>query len=447
MTTLDALPSPDLAGPGAEPRPPAGGLRTVLLVVALAALGSTSVALGFWKPLLVIVALFAMIMLHELGHFVMAKRAGMKATEFFVGFGPRLWSFRRGETEYGVKALPLGGYVKIIGMTNLEPVAAEDEPKAYRQKPFWSRFGVAVAGSAMHMIIAFALLFALNAFVGNDLHKEQLPVISEITAIQGQRSPANEAGFQVGDEITALDGAPVTGWDHIRSYVSRRPGEPIEVQYRRAGQLATTTVTPLDLSTLPASAFSESPADGEGNRAVPSNRGSDARGYVGISPTPRATTVGPVQAVGRSASDLATWTKRTVEGMGQLFSFQGVRTYSDQVRGKDVSDEDQDKRFVSPVGIYRIAGAAADRGIGPVLTLLVLINVFVGLFNMLPLLPFDGGHVSIAVYEAIRSRLKGRRHFADITNLMPVAYVTVFLLAVISISSLYIDIARPLDLS
>jgi len=444
MTTMEAPTDADATAVGEEPSPPMGGTGPFLrLVAAVAGLATVSVVAGFWKPLLVIVALFIMIMLHELGHFVMARRAGMKATEFFVGFGPRLWSVRRGETEYGVKAIPLGGYVKIIGMTNLESVPPEDEPRAYRQKPFWDRFGVAVAGSTMHMLIAFALLFSLNAFVGNGLHRQLRPVISSISTIQGRPSPAVQAGLQVGDEITALDGAPVTGWDDIRSYVSTRPGTAIRFEYRRAGSLATTMVTPLDLAQLP-----QTGPDAATLPAPPPGAADGGpRGFVGVSATSVDPTVGPVQAVGRSVSDFGTLAKGTVGALGKLVSFQGVRGYANQVRGNDVPQEDKGNRFLSPVGVYQVAGSAADQGLGQVLSLLVLINVFVGIFNMLPLLPFDGGHAVIAVYEAIRSRIKGRRHFADAAKLMPVAYVTVALLAVIFVSSLYLDIAHPLKLS
>ncbi len=427
MTTVDAPPAP---APGADPPTAKGDVGSVLrLVAAVTALGVLSVWAGFWKALLVIAALFVMVMLHEVGHFVMARRAGMKATEFFVGFGPRLWSVRRGETEYGVKALPLGGYVKIIGMTNLEPVPAEDEPRTYRQKPFWGRLGVAVAGSAVHMVLAFLLLFALNAVVGNGLHAQQLPVIDTLAGIEGRPVPAADAGLQVGDEILALDGAPVAGFEDFRSYVRSRPGTPIRVDYERGGRTATTTLTPIE---VPAD-----PAEGPGPAT---------RGFVGISARSEPTTVGPVQALGRSASDFGTLFKGTGGALGKLLSFGGIQSYADQVQGKEVAQGDEGNRFLSPVGVYRVAGAAAEQGIGSVLLLLVLINIFVGIFNMLPLLPFDGGHVSIAVYEAIRSRIKGRRHFADVGKLMPVAYVTVALLVLISISSLYIDIVRPLDL-
>ncbi len=431
MTTLDVPPAPPAADDGGEPPTATPDVRSMLLVAAIVGLGVLSVRAGFWKPLLVIVALFVMIMLHELGHFVMARRAGMKATEFFVGFGPRLWSVRRGETEYGVKALPLGGYVKIIGMTNLEPVPAEDEARAYRQKPFWGRFGVAVAGSTVHMILAFLLLFALNVAVGNGLHARQLPVIESLSGIEGRPVPAAEAGLQVGDEFLALDGTPVADFEAFRSYVRTRPGTPILVEYERDGRRATTTLTPIEV-----------PGEPEPGEAA----NTTTRGFVGIASRTEDPTVNPVQALGRSATDFGTLLKGTGGALGKLLSFGGIQSYADQVQGKDVPKAEEGNRFLSPVGVYRVAGAAAEQGIGPVLLLLVLINIFVGIFNMLPLLPFDGGHVSIAVYEAIRSRIKGRRHFADVGKLMPVAYVTIALLAVISLSSLYIDIARPLDL-
>jgi membrane-associated protease RseP (regulator of RpoE activity) len=429
MTAVDTPPAPTT--PPAGPPQAKGDLASVArLLASVATLAVVSVLAGFWKPLLVIVALFVMVMLHELGHFVMARRAGMKATEFFVGFGPRLWSFRRGETEYGVKAIPLGGYVKILGMTNLEEVPAEDEPRAYRQKPFWGRFGVAVAGSTVHMILAFCLLFALNAVVGNALHSRQLPIIDQLTGIEGRPVPAADAGLQVGDEILALDGGPVVGFEDFRSYVRNRPNTPIKVDYERNGSRATTTLTPIEVAT-----------------AVTPGGPEEPRGFVGITARTEDPTVSPVQALGRSANDLGTIVKGTVGALGKLLSFQGVQSYADQVSGKDVPVADQGNRFLSPVGVYNVAGSAAERGIGPVLALLALINVFVGIFNMLPLLPFDGGHVTIAVYEAIRSRIKGRRHFADAGKLMPIAYVTVAALALIFVSSLYLDITSPLKLS
>src|SRR5436305_7570047 len=125
-----------------------------------------AIVTGFSPFLAVIFAIIAIVMLHELGHFVTAKWAGMKVTEYFFGFGPRLWSIKKGETEYGIKAVPLGGYVRIIGMSNLEQVDPEDEPRTYRQKSYPRRLSVAVAGSFMHFLLAFLLLVVIWTAVG-----------------------------------------------------------------------------------------------------------------------------------------------------------------------------------------------------------------------------------------------------------------------------------------
>src|SRR3712207_5048135 len=132
-------------------QPRTGSFVGLALILALFALAGIA---GGLNLLVIIAAIVVMIFLHELGHYLTAKWAGMKVTEFFIGFGPRIWSFRRGETEYGVKAIPAGGYVKIIGMHNLEQVDPADEARTYRQQPFWRRLSVAVAGSTMHFIIA-----------------------------------------------------------------------------------------------------------------------------------------------------------------------------------------------------------------------------------------------------------------------------------------------------
>ena len=158
----------------------------------------TSTCSSWWSRIIVIV------MIHELGHFLAAKRGGMKVTEYFVGFGPRLWSFRRGETEYGIKALPLGGYVKIPGMTNLEEVDPADEGRLYRDKPFHSRLLVAVAGSAMHFLMAFLLLVALFALVG--VPNDNQIQIQGVGALGGRPGPAAVAGLQAGDVVVSVDG-------------------------------------------------------------------------------------------------------------------------------------------------------------------------------------------------------------------------------------------------
>ena len=384
-----------------------------------------SVATGVTKTVAVVFALIVMIMLHELGHFMTAKWAGMKVTEYFLGFGPRLWSIKKGETEYGIKAIPAGGYVKIIGMSNLEEVPPEDEARTYRQKGYWRRLSVAVAGSTMHFIIALLLLWGLFTIVG--LPGDPQPVVSSISRLENGPSPAADAGFQVGDRILAMDGQPVGDWENLPTYIRARPETPIKFEVQRGRERLTLTATPVDLSKV---------KDSEGRSA------DEPTGFVGIGPEIPNTRTGPIEGIGKAGSELWRFTTTTVGALGKMFSAEGVRGYTDELSGK--SEGDGANRFLSPVGFVRVAGQAADSGVRDVLVLLVAINVFVGMFNMIPLLPFDGGHVAVATYEAIRSR-KGKRYFVDGRKALAMAYPVVLLLILIAVTSLYIDIARPMS--
>src|SRR5262245_57988099 len=233
MTDTERRPAPS-APPSAPEPPPAygpGGLRLVLLIAAVAAAG---LALG-WPALVVILGIVVMIFMHELGHYLTAKSAGMKVTEFFLGFGPRIWSFRKGETEYGLKAIPAGAYVRIIGMHNLDPVAPEDEPRAYKNKPYWRKMSVASAGSMMHFIMATVLLFALFAFYGQQ--RDSVWTVGSLSRLgDAQTSPAIAAGIQVGDKIVSIDGIPVTSFDRAVDLIQARPGQTVVIVIERDGQ-------------------------------------------------------------------------------------------------------------------------------------------------------------------------------------------------------------------
>ncbi len=204
----------DIQEPGAETSgatAPGSRLGLVLLVAGIILLG----VLGSVSAVIVVIALLVMIFMHELGHYLTAKSSGMKVTEFFLGFGPRIWSFHKGETEYGLKAIPAGAYVRIIGMHNLDPVPPEDEPRAYKNKPYWRKMSVASAGSMMHFIMAFLLLFALFAFYGQ--RKNEVWDVGSLSRLgDAQTSPAIVAGLQVGDRIISVDGIPVSGFDSDR---------------------------------------------------------------------------------------------------------------------------------------------------------------------------------------------------------------------------------------
>ena len=415
--------------PAPEPQP--GEQRAALLRLGLVVLAGAAAAIltGVTSTVLVVVAIIVMIMLHELGHFLTAKWAGMKVTEYFLGFGPRLWSVRKGETEYGVKAIPAGGYVKIIGMSNLDKVDPADEHRTYRQKPYWRRLSVAVAGSTVHFIIAFLLLVVLFAVVGVPDYDREFTV-GQISRLESGPSPAEEAGFQLGDTVVAVDGRPLT-WDDVPAYIRARPGRPVVFDVEREGSRIQLTATPVDLSKVVV----------KGETAPEATQ---PRGFVGIgNPTFPIERTGPIATLSRSTTGLGRATVDTVKALGGIFSPSGASSYSQQLVNGDRPTDEDDPRFLSPVGFVRVASQAADTGWREVLTLLLSINVFVGIFNMIPLLPLDGGHVAIATYERIRSRV-GRPYHADVAKAMPVYYMVFLVIVFLGISSLYLDIVRPI---
>jgi membrane-associated protease RseP (regulator of RpoE activity) len=399
---------------------PARRLFRLLLVVALALL--VALRTGHFATVSVILAVVAMVMLHELGHFLTAKWAGMKVTEFFFGFGPRLWSVRKGETEYGVKAIPVGGYVRIIGMHNLEEVDPADEPRTYRQKPYWRRMSVALAGSTMHFLIAFVLLYVVVAFVGIP---RPVPVVREVLP----DTPAAEAGFEAGDRIVAVDGREADEWTEVVTYIRERPGEELSVVVERDGQQRRISVTP-------------EPVEEDGERF----------GRIGLANAVADETVSLAAAVPKAGSQLGRTMWDSLGALASFFSPSGLADYADRVAGggRDEpaggapAEGEDDNRLLSLIGFGQVAAAAADEGIFQVLVLLVLINVFVGIFNLIPLLPLDGGHVAIATYEAIRSRIAGRRYFADVSRLLPVTVAVVFVLIMLGATSLWLDIVDPI---
>ena len=396
--------------------PEGGGRRAattaLLLVIAMA-------VLAYFRPQLagtigVLAAIVLMIMLHELGHFVMAKRAGMKVTEYFLGFGPRLWSFRRGETEYGVKAIPAGGYVRIIGMSNLDVVEPEDEERTYRSKPYHDRLGVAVAGSTMHFIIAYLLLLAVYALVGIPAAR---PIIQQIVP----DSPAQHSEFRVGDRIVAINGIRMKGWEDIPTYVESHGESELVFTVIHKG-----SSQPTDVALKPR-------AETVDGKQVP---------RVGIGPEQYLQTKPLPSAVVTTTTDMPKFMWETVKALGGLFSPNGIENYGHLLQGKGGN---QNNRLLSPVGATKVAAQAVNDGWGAVLMFLFAINVFVGIFNMVPLLPLDGGHVAIATYEKIASSIKRRRVQVDVQKLMPITAAVLFVLVILGLSAVYLDIVRPVS--
>lgn len=422
------------SGGGERPRRDAARLLVILALAVVLALVTHEVAV-----LVVIAALVVMVMLHELGHFLAAKASGMKVTEFYLGFGPRLWSFRRGETTYGVKAIPAGGYVRIPGMTMLESVDPVDEPRSYRQASFPRRLAVGLAGSAMHFVQAFLLLWAAFSFAGVPM--ATAPKVVALLPFVGAPSPAEAAGLRPGDVIVSVDGRRLHGFEELAAAIEASPGRPVVLGVERGGRRREVRVVP---------------ANGRrvrwrvgGVTATPYPGSGPPVGVIGVQfSTEAVRTANPLSAVVRATGELGTVVAATGEGIAQVFSLHGLLGIAHDVAhatrpapsaGASSSSSPEP---LSIVGAVQVGAQALRQNVTELLFLLVEINVFVGLVNLFPLLPLDGGHVAIAVYERLRSR-HGRRYHADVAKLLPVTYAFVAFILVLGLSLVYLNIVHP----
>ncbi|MCU0265642.1 MAG: site-2 protease family protein [Actinomycetia bacterium] len=390
-----------------------------------------------------VVLLLLSVMVHEWGHFATARRFGMKVTEFFVGFGPRLWSVRRGETEYGVKAVPAGGYVKITGMTDLEPVAPEDEPRAFYRAPARQRAVVLAAGSAMHFAIGLALLLFVFMALGSPVLGTRLAeVTSCVPATAGAecapgdpQSPAAAAGLQSGDTVVAVNGTPVEDWAGLTEPIRASAGTPMTFTVERDGQQQEVTV-------VPATVERTDPTTGEPVTV----------GYVGISPQVTMDRAGPVEAIGSTLRGTWAILVGTAQALAQL-----PEKVVDLVRTLAGDQERDPNGLVGIVGAADISGQLASGDlppaarVGDVLLLVASFNLFVGVFNLLPLLPLDGGHLAVLGYEQLRNwwaRRRGRPEpgRVDMTRLMPLAYVVFVFFVGLTLLLVAADVLKPVQL-
>ena len=373
-------------------------------------------------PAFVGVLVFAFVVLvvivaHESGHFFAAKTFGIKVEEFFVGFGPRLWSFRRGETEYGIKAIPAGGYVRIAGMNPFQVPAPEDLPRTFGAKPPWQRAIVLLAGSFTHFVLALVFLAVFFGAIG--LPERFAPRVAVVeSTLGGEPSPAAAAGLQPGDEFVEVDGRPVHSYQEFVEYTRDRAGQEIRMVVERDGEQATLRATPV-----------LAPVDGElvGRLGVTLTLGT-------VLERDRAN---PLVAVGRAAGEVGRMSVGSVKAMGEIFSPTGLARIGRQLFGEEPRAIERDPAGI--VGAARLSGQAVEQGLFDVLFFLFAgFNVFVGILNLLPLPPLDGGHLAVVGIE----KITGKR--VDVRRLLPLTALVAGFLMVFMVSLLYLDVTRPL---
>lgn len=401
--------------------------------------------------------------LHEAGHMATAKAFGMKVTRFFIGFGPTLWSFRKGDTEYGIKPIPAGAFVKIVGMTPQDDdVEPADEPRAMWRYPVWKRTIVMSAGSAAHFILGVVILWLLFAFfplADSAKTDSSAPVVSTVlpcvktdlnfdpqtgqpVTCQEGKDPASAAsavGLKAGDKITEVNGTAVPSWAAMTELIRAAGDKSITLTYVRDGQTITSPAV-----TIPAAQRLKQGVVKPANEVTPADV--ERVGQLGITPVVATSTAGPVAAVGLAVDQTGAMFKGTFQALGKFP--EKVPKLWTAITGGQRDPETP----ISVVGASRIGGELFEHGEIPTfLIVLAGLNFFVGLFNLLPLLPLDGGHIAIAWFERARSWLYARLSRpdpgrVDYMKLMPVTYAVILIFGGFTVLTVAADIVNPITL-
>ncbi|MFV1970180.1 MAG: RIP metalloprotease [Acidimicrobiia bacterium] len=383
-------------------------------------------------PFIMIAGIVAMIVIHEGGHFLAAKAFGMKATQAFFGFGPKLWSIQKGETEYGVKAIPFGGYVRIIGMNPFEEIPDEDESRTYRAAPFWKKTVVVLAGILSHFVVALLLLWFVGTVWGivvfeadgTPARTTTIASVSQTVPRTAEPSPARVAGAEPADVIIATDGVPVTTWEDFALFAEEHGNTDVVITVDRDGQV-------VDLPTTLASWDRTVIVDGEYVLGPDGEPMTEEVGFFGVTPEAEREAVGPFAMIPKAASQFGEAAVMSVRGLWELIL--GFPKLVMSLFGGD--DEILDTvRPISPIGLVRIAGPLEST-----LQLLALVNIFVGVLNFVPLYPLDGGHFAVAAYEKVTGRQP------NIEKLLPLAAAVFIFLVSLGLMGVYLDIFKPIQ--
>lgn len=419
------------------------------------------------------------IALHELGHLIPAKKFGVKVTEYMVGFGPAVWSTVRGETRYGLKVIPLGGYIRMIGMIPPGPdgtsrsmttgrfatmiadarkqaadeIEPGDEARAFYRLPVRKRIVIMLGGPTMNLLLAFLLFAVVLVGIGLPQPSTQIAALAACTPTAAHPTgeplpsgncpegspvaPAAAAGLMAGDTILAIGGTRVDSWESATDWIRAHPGESTMMTVERGQESVDLEVT---IATAQRPVVNDDGTLGEGTVEA---------GYIGV--VPSMTWVGqPWTAVPAAMWDL------TVQSVKALVMLP-VRLYELVTQTLVGGQERSLDSPVSVVGVSRLGGeiAAMEQPMtakaATFLSLAASLNLFLFLFNLIPVLPLDGGHVAGAAYEGVRRRWAHLRRRpdpgpVDMARLLPVAYVVAGLLVAMGVIVIWADLVKPISL-
>jgi membrane-associated protease RseP (regulator of RpoE activity) len=386
-----------------------------------------------------VIALLVSVMIHEAGHYLTAKKFGMKVTEFFLGFGQKIWSTQRGETEFGVKAIPAGGYCRIVGMSSREVLSPADADRAFIKATITQRLIVLGAGSFLHFVIGFLLLITLFGAVGVTSVTNQVEKISdcvpqiatEVCSVTSTPSPAKTAGLLPGDKIVKIDGESFDLWSDAVAVIRASAGREINLVIDRSGDQVQVQVTPATRM-----------VDGK------------AVGVLGVINEIGTIRFNPIAATARATSFTGEILQNSVTSLIAL-----PTKIPDLLAQTFGTTERDPEGLVGVVGVARVSGETAsteklslNEKIATFILIVASLNIFVGMFNLLPLLPLDGGHMAVAIADGIRNFIAKRRGLAkpapiDVERLTPITMVVFVLMASLSILLLAADIFNPIRLN
>ena len=420
---------------------------------------------------LIFVGVMVSIALHEIGHLIPAKRSGVKVTQYMVGFGPTIWSRTKGDTEYGIKAVPLGGYIRMIGMfpprasrgedethlqptstgltrqlneqrspTGVETIAPEDLDRTFYTRPVRRKVLIMLGGPTMNLLIGTTLLIGSWTLYGEPVVTSRVESVQACVqalnvprhecGVNDLKAPAELAGILAGDKIVAVDGQPMTEWKDIQARIRASADTLVTLTVDRAGQRIDLTATPIKNVVY----------------KDETSRATVTVGFLGLTPAQELQSVPAAKIGGRLVDGLS----RTAQAIGNIpGKMAGVWRAAFGNGTRDVAGP------IGIVGVGRIGGEITQSGnftaglkANFIVQILASLNLALFFFNLLPLLPLDGGHVAGALYEGIRRQFaKVRRKrdpgHVDVSRMLPLIYVVSSVLIAMSLLLLYADIVNP----